>query len=80
MKLERNNFLRSLVNSLYSRNEVVLDRGNFRVKGDTVDIFLAYADIILRVIFWGEEIESIESIDPVSGHTITLFNDYKVSC
>ena len=70
MKLERNNFLRSLVNSLYSRNEVVLDRGNFR--------FLAYADIILRVIFWGEEIESIESIDPVSGHTITLFNDYKV--
>ena len=78
MKLERNNFLRSLVNSLYSRNEVVLDRGNFRVKGDTVDIFLAYADIILRVIFWGEEIESIESIDPVSGHTITLFNDYKV--
>ena len=78
MKLERNNFLRSLVNSLYSRNEVVLDRGNFRVKGDTVDIFLAYADIILRVIFWGEEIESIESVDPVSGHTITLFNDYKV--
>lgn len=78
MKLERNNFLRSLVNSLYSRNEVVLDRGNFRVKGDTVDIFLAYADIILRVIFWGEEIESIESVDPVNGHTITLFNDYKV--
>lgn len=78
MKLERNNFLRSLVNSLYSRNEVVLDRGNFRVKGDTVDIFLAYADIILRVIFWGEEIESIESVDPVSGHTITLFNDYMV--
>ena len=78
MKLERNNFLRSLVNSLYSRNEVVLDRGNFLVKGDTVDIFFAYADIILRVIFWGEEIESIEIVDPVSGHTITLFNDYKV--
>ncbi|MCH5328005.1 MAG: excinuclease ABC subunit UvrB [Coprobacter sp.] len=76
MSLERNKFLRHLVNSLYSRNEVVLDRGNFRVKGDTVDIYLAYSDIILRVIFWGEEIEAIESVDPVSGHTIALFDRY----
>lgn len=77
-KLERNIFLRSLVNSLYSRNEIELNRGNFRVKGDTVDIYLAYTDIILRVIFWGDEIESIESVDPMTGHIIALFNEYKV--
>lgn len=77
-KIGRNEFLRSLVSSLYSRNEVELNRGNFRVKGDTVDIFLAYTDVILRVIFWGDEIESIESIDPMTGHTIALFEDYKI--
>lgn len=77
-KTERNIFLRSLVNSLYSRNEIELNRGNFRVKGDTVDIYLAYTDIILRVIFWGDEIESIESVDPMTGHTVTLFNEYKI--
>ena len=76
--IERNTFLRALVSSLYSRNEIELNRGNFRVKGDTVDIYLAYAEIILRIIFWGEEIESIESVDPMSGHTITLFDEYKI--
>jgi len=76
--IERNAFLRALVGSLYSRNEIELNRGNFRVKGDTVDIYLAYTEIILRIIFWGEEIESIESVDPMNGHTITLFDEYKI--
>ncbi len=73
-----NQFLRALVAGLYSRNEVAPSRGNFRVKGDSVDIYLAYNDIIVRVIFWGDEIESIESVDPVSGYTISLFNEYKI--
>ena len=76
--IELNTFLRALVGSLYSRNEIELNRGNFRVKGDTVDIYLAYTEIILRIIFWGEEIESIESVDPMTGHTITLFDEYKI--
>ncbi len=77
-KISRNVFLRSLIESLYSRNEIALDRGNFRVKGDTVDIFLAYADYIVRVHFWGDEIEEIESIDPVNGIRITRFNDINI--
>lgn len=62
----RNQFLRHLVDSLYSRNEVEFNRGNFRVKGDTVDVHLAYADHACRVIFWGDEIESIETFDPIN--------------
>ena len=58
--LNRDSFLRSLVDSLYSRNEIEFSRGNFRVKGDTVDVFLSYRDYIIRTIFWGDEIESIE--------------------
>jgi len=77
-KISRNAFLRSLVESLYSRNEIALDRGNFRVKGDTVDIFLAYADYIIRVHFWGDEIEEIESIDPINGKKITDFNEINI--
>ncbi len=77
-KISRNVFLRTLVDSLYSRNEIELNRGNFRVKGDTVDIYLAYTDAVVRVIFWGDEIESIESIDPITGHTISLFDEYKI--
>lgn len=69
-KLGRNRFLQLLVNSLYSRNEVELNRGNFRVKGDTVDVYPAYADIAFRIIFWGNEIDSLESIDPLSGKRI----------
>ena len=66
-KIERDKFLRLLVNSLYSRNETAeFDRGNFRVKGDTVDVFLAYHDYIVRVIFWGDEIESVETVDPLT--------------
>lgn len=76
--LVRNDFLLSLVNSLYIRNELDLARGNFRVKGDTVDIFLAYTDYILRVVFWGDEIEEIVSIDPASGKTIDVFNEFNI--
>lgn len=74
----RNVFLRQLVDSLYNRNDSELDRGSFRVKGDTIDIFLAYADHLLRIIFWGDEIDSIEEIDPVSGTSIATFDDYKI--
>ncbi|PKP10545.1 MAG: excinuclease ABC subunit B [Bacteroidetes bacterium HGW-Bacteroidetes-4] len=69
-KAGRNQFLRKLVDALYSRNEVDFKRGNFRVKGDTVDVFLAYSDFAYRFIFWGDEIEEIYSFDPVNGHTI----------
>ncbi|GAB6011546.1 excinuclease ABC subunit UvrB [Viscerimonas tarda] len=75
-KLVRDVFLRSLVDCLYSRNEVELNSGNFRVKGDTIDVFLAYGDVIIRIVFWGDEIESIESIDPASGITIERFQEY----
>ena len=69
-KISRNNFLHALVNSLYSRTESDFTRGRFRVKGDTVEIFPAYLDYAFRVIFFGDEIESIESIDPVNGTRI----------
>ncbi len=65
-KISRNQFLRSLVDGLYSRNEIEFDRGHFRVKGDTVDINLAYADHACRISFWGDEIETIETFDPVN--------------
>ncbi len=68
--VSRNIFLHRLVDALYSRNEVEFNRGNFRVKGDTVDIFPAYADIAYRIVFWGDDIEEIYSFDPVSGGTI----------
>lgn len=76
--LDRNVFLRQLVDSLYMRNDIELNRGNFRVKGDTVDIFLAYTDNILRVMFWGDEIDAIEEIDPASGHTTASFEEYNI--
>lgn len=78
LKITRQHFLRLLVSSLYSRNETELNRGNFRVKGDTVDIFLAYADYILRVIFWGDEIESIERIDPLSSTREETFEEFNI--
>ncbi len=65
--ISRNRFLFSLVDILYSRTEVEFKRGNFRVKGDTVDIFVAYADFAYRIIFFGDEVEAIQRIDPVSG-------------
>ncbi len=77
-KLVQQAFLRQVVDLLYTRNEIVLERGNFRVKGDTVDIFLAEGDMILRVIFWGDEVESIESIDPLSGVKIERFPEFRL--
>ncbi len=77
-KLVRNAFLRNLVDSLYSRNDIELNRGNFRVKGDTVDIFLAYADDILRVVFWGDEIDEILTLDPVNLHVQEQFDAYRI--
>ncbi|QQS50504.1 MAG: excinuclease ABC subunit UvrB [Bacteroidota bacterium] len=68
--ISRNVFLRSLVDSLYSRNQVEFKRGNFRVNGDTVDIYLANADYAYRVVFWGDVIEELESLDPLNGHII----------
>ena len=76
--LDRNIFLRRLVDSLYVRNDIELNRGNFRVKGDTIDIYLAYTDNLLRVMFWDDEIDAIEEIDPVSGHKMADFDEYKI--
>ncbi|MEG1379500.1 MAG: excinuclease ABC subunit UvrB, partial [Bacteroidales bacterium] len=78
-QVARNVFLRALVSSQYSRNEVQFNRGNFRVKGDTVDIFLAYLDLAVRITFWGDEIESIETFDPQTGHTIASFEEYQIA-
>lgn len=70
-KIVRNQLLLAFVDLLYSRNEAVFHRGNFRVKGDTVDIFLAYADHAYRFFFWGDEIEAIQCIDPATGQKIS---------
>lgn len=77
-KIVRDVFLRSLVSALYSRNEIEPKAGNFRVKGDTVDVFLAYGDPIVRVVFWGDEIESIECLDPLSGVKISAYDDFRI--
>ena len=76
--LDRNVFLRRLVDSLYVRNDLELNRGNFRVKGDTVDIYLAYSDNLLRVMFWDDEIDAIEEVDPISGIRLGQFEEYKI--
>lgn len=73
-----NVLLRKLVSSLYTRNDVAPKAGNFRVKGDTVDIYLAYADELLRVSFWGDEIDGIEEIDALNGYKLADFEEYKV--
>lgn len=77
-RIDRNVFLRRLVDSLYVRNDIELNRGNFRVKGDTVDIYLAYTDHVLRVIFWDDEIDEIEEVDPISGHRLGTFDEYNI--
>lgn len=78
MLLDRNVFLRQLVGSLYVRNDIELSRGNFRVKGDTVEVSLAYSDHVLRITFWDDEIDGIEEIDPATGIRITEFEEYKI--
>ena len=77
-KLDRNVLLHRLVDSLYVRNDVALERCNFRVKGDTVDVYLSYTDTIVRIMFWDDEIDDIEEIDPITGHRIQSYEEYKI--
>ena len=77
-KLDRNEFLRRLVSALYLRNDVDLQRGYFSVKGDTVNIAMAYSDNILRVTWWDDEIDSIEEVDAVSMHSLQQFATYDI--
>ncbi len=77
-KIARNAFLRQLVDALYSRNEVELSRGTFRVKGDTVDIRLAYEEIVLRISFWGDEIEAISTVHPEDGVSLGSHDRFKI--
>ncbi len=76
--LDRNEFLRKLVNALYVRNDIELQRGNFRVKGDTMDIAMAYSDTTLRITWWDDEIEEIEEVDSITFHRIASFEEYEV--
>ena len=76
--ISRNVLLRKLVDSLYSRNQIDFARGNFRVKGDTVDIYLAYVDSALRILFWGDDIEEIYTFDPLTGNPIEIFENYDI--
>lgn len=77
-KVTRNAFLRQLVDALYSRNEIELSRGTFRVKGDTVDIRLAYEEIVLRITFWGDEIEAISTVHPTDGTSLGRHDCFKI--
>ena len=77
-RISRNAFLRKLVESLYSRTEIQLNNGQFRVKGDTVDIKLSFEDIQLRVIFWGDEIEKIQTVDPDSGAVLENLEGFNI--
>lgn len=76
--VDRNDFLRRLVDALYMRNDIDLQRGNFRVKGDTVDIAMAYNDNVLRITWWDDEIDAIEEVDSVDFHRIASFDDYEI--
>lgn len=74
----RNTFLRKLVDSLYSRNEIEFKRGNFRVTGDTVDVFLAYSDFAYRIVFWGDEIEEMYAFDPLNSQMMEIKDDVAI--
>lgn len=76
--LDRNEFLRKLVDALYVRNDIDLQRGTFRVKGDTVDISMAYSDNILRVTWWDDEIDCIEEVDSTTFHSLERFETYEI--
>ena len=76
--IDRNVFLRKLIDALYVRNDIDLQRGTFRVKGDTIDISMAYSDNILRVTWWDDEIDSIEEVDNITFHTIERFETYEI--
>ena len=76
--LDRNDFLRKLVDALYLRNDIELKRGCFRVKGDTVDVSMAYSDNLLRITWWDDEIDSIEELDSVTYQRLASFDDYQI--
>lgn len=78
MNISIQNLMRRLVNAQYTRNDIDLTRGSYRLKGDTLDIYLSYAEDILRIIFWDDEIDSIETLDPINNVTIQQFEDYKI--
>ena len=78
MKLERNQFLRQLVDALYVRNDIDMKRGNFRVRGETVDVFIAYSENVLRLNWWDDEIDSIEEVDSVSFQRLGQFEEYQI--
>ncbi len=77
-RLERNAFLRQLVDALYVRNDISLERGCFRVKGETADIFPAYSENVIRVTWWDDEIDSIEELDAITFHRLETFHDYQI--
>ena len=77
-RIAMNILLKRLVDSLYTRNDVAPTRGNFRVKGDTIDVFLAYSDDVLRINFWGDEVDSIEEVDGITGARQANFDEYKI--
>lgn len=77
-RIAMNTLLKRLVDSLYTRNDMAPTRGNFRVKGDTIDVFLAYSDDVLRINFWGDEIDSIEEVDGITGARQANFDEYKI--
>ena len=77
-KIVRNEFLRRLVDALYVRNDISLERGEFRVKGDNVDVFMAYSNNVLRITFWDDEVESIEELDSTTYGRIDSFEDYQI--
>ena len=76
--ISRTQFLKHLVTALYSRNDIEFERGNFRVKGDTVDVYAGYLDFAYRISFWGDEIESIEHIDPQTNHSLKEVDEIKI--
>jgi excinuclease ABC subunit B len=78
-ELPRDILLRQLVDAQYTRNEVALQRGNFRAKGDTVDVFLAATDSVLRISYWGDEVEDIETLDLTTGHTLARHDEYLIT-
>ncbi|MDE6078689.1 MAG: excinuclease ABC subunit UvrB [Duncaniella sp.] len=77
-KIARNVFARQLVNALYSRDDIELKRGTFRIKGDTIDIRLAYEEIVVRVSFWGDEIESIKTLHPDNSTSLGTYDSYRI--
>ncbi len=76
--LDRNALLRKLVDALYVRNDIDLQRGTFRVKGDHVDVFMAYSENVLRITWWDDEIEEIEEIDAIDNHHLMSFDEYQI--